>query len=143
MKRATVGAVVLVGYAWVIAGVAPFSTNSYLLVGIPCVAVVLAYAATGRTSPHRSDVRAYYQRRADGVSYSTSAAWIAVLTLAVVLESVGLLLGGHSMSVPTLSTTVDHLLATRLDRCAMCSAWLFAGVTPLIRLRHSQQFRDT
>jgi hypothetical protein len=143
MKRATVAAAVLVGYAWVSAGVAPFSTISYLLAAIPCVATVAAYVAMGGLSPDRLDVRAYYQRRAGGASHSTIAPWITVLTAVVILEAVGLLLGGRSPSVPTLSTTVDHLLATRLERCVMCSSWLLAGGIPLIRLRHFLQVGDS
>jgi hypothetical protein len=143
MKSAVVAVAVLSGYAWVAAGTAPYSTISYVLVAIPCVAVTVAYSAMGGLSLDHSDVRAYYQHRAAGASLSTVAPWIAVLTAAVLLEAAGLLLGGRSTSVPTLSTTVDHLLAFRWERCLLCLAWLLVGAIPLIRLRQFFQARDS
>jgi hypothetical protein len=142
MKRAIVAVALLAGYAWATAGVKPFSTVSYVLVAIPSVATVLACVALGGLSPRRPEISAYYLRKAGGASLPTVAPWIAVLSAAVVLEAVGLLLGGRSASVPTLSTTVDHLLAVRWERCLLCFAWLRVGVIPLIGLRRLSQARD-
>ena len=133
---------VLIGYAWWTACVAPFSTISYVLVALPSVAIVLAYIAIGGLSPNHPEIRTYYQRNTGDASLSTVAPWIAILSAAIVLEVVGLLLGGHSISVPTLSTTVDHLLAQRWERCLLCSAWLLTGVIPLIGLRQLVHARD-
>jgi hypothetical protein len=135
MRRGIVVVAILFGYAWVVAGAVPFSSISYFLVAIPSVVIAVAYGAMGGFSPHRSDISAYYQRRAAGATLSTIAPWITVLSAAALLEFVGLLLGGHSTSVPTLSTTVDHLLAARWERCLLCLAWLLVGAIPLIRLR--------
>lgn len=142
MKRA-IAAAVLTAYAWMSAGVAPFSTLSYVLVAIPSGAMVLSYIAIGGLSPGRLDVSAYYQRRADGASPSTIAPWIAVLAAVVILETIGLLLGGRSPTVPTLSTSVDHLLEARWERCLMCLAWLLIGGIPLLRLRQFLQNGDS
>jgi hypothetical protein len=143
MLKATSALVMLTGYAWLIAGVAPFSALSYVLVAIPCAALVLAGLALGGLSHGRGDVSAYYVRKAGGASIATVAPWIAVLVAAVVLEVVGLALGGRSASVPTLSTTVDHLLDFRWERCLMCLAWLLVGVTPLRGLRDSSHVSDS
>jgi hypothetical protein len=62
MKRAIVTVAVLTAYAWTSAGVAPFSTLSYVLVAIPSMAMVISYLAIGGLSPGRLNVTAYYQR---------------------------------------------------------------------------------
>jgi hypothetical protein len=133
----------LAGYAWVVAGVAPFSSPSYVLVAIPSVVMVLAYIALGGLSPHHDAVSAYYQRETGDASLSTVAPWIAVLIIAVVLEVIGLSLGGRSSSIPTLSTTVDHLLRFHWERFLMCWAWLTVGVSALIGLRRLTQSGDS
>jgi hypothetical protein len=132
--RVIVAVSVVTGYAWVTAGAVPFSTLAYLLVATPCVAFVVLYVRMGGLSVDRVDLNEYFQRRALGTSVSSVAPWIALLTAAVALEAVGLLLGGRSTNVPTLSTTVDHLLEVRWERCLLCSAWLFAGGFALFRL---------
>jgi hypothetical protein len=142
MTRAALAGALLTGYAWMTAGVAPFSAVSYVLVAIPVGAIVFSFAAWGGLTPHRQETRAYYQRKSAGESSSTVAPWIALLIAAVVLEVIGLLLGGRSTSVPTLSTTVDHLLAYRWERCLMCVAWLLTGIAPLIGMRHLHRARD-
>lgn len=143
MTRTAIGIAILAGYAWVVAGVAPFSAPSYVLVAIPSVVIVLAYVARGALSPRHEAVNAYYQRESDGASLSTVAPWIAVLTVAVALEVIGLVLGGRSSSVPTLSTTVDHLLRFHWERWLLCLAWLLVGVSPLIGLRRLTHAGDS
>jgi hypothetical protein len=143
MKRAITAVVVVTAYAWMSAGVAPFTVLSYVIVAIPTATMVVLYLAMGGLSPGHADIKAHYRRRADGASPSTVAPWIAVLVVAATLETVGLLLGGRSPSVPTLSTAVDHLLEARWERCVMCAAWLLVGGMPLLRLRQSIQGRDS
>ena len=122
-------------YAWVTAGVPPFSALSYVLIAIPSVAFVVAYARMGGLSRDNDAVSSYYQQRSDTTTFSNVAPWTALLVAAIVLELIGLCLGGRSASVPTLSTTVDHLLARRWERSTLCFAWLLAGAVPLLRLR--------
>jgi hypothetical protein len=138
MKRALVAVLIMAGYAWVIAGAAPFSALAYLLVATPCVAFVVAYARMGGLSVDRGEVNEYFRRIARGTTLSSVAPWTALLTAVAALEVVGLLLGGRSTSVPTLSTTVDHLLAVRWERFLLCWAWLFTGGFAL--LRHWRRF---
>jgi len=133
MKRALVAVVFMAGYAWVVAGEAPFKTLSYLFVATPCVVFVVAYVRMGGLSVDHGEVNEYFLRKARGATLSSLAPWIVLLTVAVALETVGLLLGGRSASVPTLSTTVDHLLAVRWERYLLCLAWLFAGGFALLR----------
>jgi hypothetical protein len=131
--RVIVAGAIMTGYAWVTAGAAPFSTLSYLLVATPCVAFVVLYVRMGGLSVDRVVLNEYFQRKARETTLSSVAPWTALLTAAVALEAVGLLLGGRSTNVPTLSTTVDHLLEVRWERCLLCLAWLFAGGFALFR----------
>lgn len=132
--KTIVGAAIVSGYAWITTGVVPFSTLSYVLVAIPCAAFVVVYISLGGMSPARSDISAYYLRDAEKTSLSTMAPWIALLMATIVLEVIGLILGGHSSGVPTLSTTVDHLLARHWERFLLCMVWFFAASVPLLHL---------
>src|SRR5271155_2269100 len=132
MTRGAIAIAILAGYAWVVPRAPPFSTPSYVLVAIPSVVIVLAYVALGGLSLHRDAVNAHYRRQSRDASLSTVAPWITVLLAALVLEVIVLSLGGRSPSVPTLSTTVDHLLRFEWERCLICLAWLLLGVTPLV-----------
>jgi len=50
MKSTHVAVVFMAGYAWVVAGAAPFKTLSCLLVATPCVVFVVAYVRMGGLS---------------------------------------------------------------------------------------------
>jgi hypothetical protein len=136
MTRTVITTTILAGYAWVTTGVAPFSSSSYVLVAIPSAVIILTYVALGGLS-HRDAVSSHYQRQSRDASLSSVTPWITVLTVAVVLEVIGLSLGGRSPSVPTLSTTVDHLLRFHWERGLFCFAWLAVGLAPLVGLRRS------
>ena len=133
MKSTHVAVVFMAGYAWVVAGAAPFKTLSCLLVATPCVVFVVAYVRMGGLSVDNSEVNEYFLRKSRGTTLLSVAPWIALLTAAVALETIGLLLGGRSADVPTLSTTVDHILAVRWERSLLCLTWLFAGGFALLR----------
>jgi hypothetical protein len=134
--------VILAGYAWVLTGVHPFTPLSYVLVGVPSVAFVVAFVVLGGLSRRRSDVNAYYRRHSDGAAIRTVTPWIALLVAAVLLEAVGLLLGGRSTSVPTLSTAIDHLLEHHWERFLFCLGWLLAGAFPALELLQLREQRE-
>jgi hypothetical protein len=134
VKRVAVVVLVGVVYAWWASGVAPFTTLAYVLVAIPSLLALSVYVSLGALSPRRKDVRRYYHERSKAVTLKSVAPWLVVLALAIVLEVVGLALGGRSHDVPTLSTTVDHLLVWHWGRWLFYLAWLFSGVTPVFRL---------
>jgi hypothetical protein len=142
MKGVIVAVGIMTGYAWVTAGAAPFSTLSYLLVAAPCLVFVVVYVRLGGLSVTHVEVSEYVPRKVREVPLSSIAPWIALLAAVVALEAVGLLLGGRSTSVPTLSTTVDHLLAVRWERCLLCLAWLTVGGFPLLGLRRLIRVRE-
>lgn len=135
MKRVVLGAVVAVAYAWWAAGVAPFSTLAYLSIALPATAGLVLLVAGGRFAVRPRERTQREGRPATTVSLASCAPWVIVLVLAVALEAWGLALGGRSAAVPTLSTTVDHLLATRVERTVLYVAWLALGAAPLARHR--------
>lgn len=117
-------------YGWWASGLRPFTWTAYAAVGL-LVAVVSGTAIARRGSRAASD--------ASGTTVNLRRAWpwIALCAAAVVLEVVGLALGGRSAAVPTLSTVVDRALAPRAARCAMYVAWLAVGIAPVVAPRHA------
>jgi DMSO reductase anchor subunit len=141
MKRvptlAAVLTLVLLAYAWWATGVRPFTTLAYVLIAIPSLLAVSIYALLGGLSP-RADVTAYYRRRSAGATPKSIGPWTGLLLVAVVLEVIGLALGGRSPNVATLSTTVDHMLVAHWGRWLLYDLWLAVGVGPLERLRQAR-----
>lgn len=142
MKRVALGAVVAIAYAWWAAGVAAFSALAYVLLAVPSLTAIIAYASEGGFSLRRRDLAAHYRFRAEGATVETAAPWLAVLGAALALEVWGLALGGRSVEVPTLSTVVDHLLATHVERAALYVLWLAAGALPVVGLARRDERRD-
>ena len=142
MKRvptlAAVLTLVLLAYAWWATGVSPFTTIAYVLIAIPSLLVVLTYASLGGFSPRRADVMAYYRARSAGATPKSVEPWTGLLLIAVVLEVIGLALGGRSPNAATLSTTVDHLLVAHWGRWLLYDLWLAVGAGPLVRLRRAR-----
>jgi hypothetical protein len=123
----------VIAYAWIATYVHPFTPHAYVVVAAPSLAALLFYASLGGFSK-RTDIENHYRVRSSCVTWRTVAPWIAIALLAIALESAGLALGGRSPGVPTLSTTVDHLLADHWERCVLFVAWIAVGASPLRRL---------
>jgi hypothetical protein len=67
--------------------------------------------------------------------------WASVAVVALGLEIAGLALGERSAVVPTLSTTIDHLLVTHAGRWLLYVWWLVVGaraIAPLASSRHKE-----
>jgi hypothetical protein len=140
MKRVMFLALLVIAYAGFASGVKPFTTLAYVLVALPSLAIVVMYSVQRGLTPSRDDVRNYYVARSNDASLTNVVPWLSLFALAVALEVVGLALGGRNKTVPTLSTTVDHLLVTREGRWLLYVLWLSVGIGPLLRL---WQHRDT
>ena len=121
-------------YAWWASGVAPFTALAYVLIAVPSFLMVVSYGALGALSPRRADIARYYRRRSADASFASTFPWLAILVAAVVLEVVGLALGGRSRDVATLSSAVDHLLVAHWGRGLLYLAWLAVGASPIYRL---------
>jgi hypothetical protein len=125
-------------YAWFATGLAPFSDAAYATLGVPAVTALLLYGVFGgfSTSP---GIASYYRSRGTSVRVLP---WIVVVAAALGLEIAGLALGGRSKDVPTLSTTLDHLLVTHAGRFLLYLWWLWVGartIVPLARQRPRKQ----
>jgi hypothetical protein len=121
-------------YAWFATGVRSFSTSAYVVLAVPSLSALLFYGALGGFSLRRNAVTTYYRSRSSAVSWQSAAPWVIVAVLAIALEALGLAIGGRSADVPTLSTTVDHLVVDRGGRFALLVLWLAVGACPLRRL---------
>jgi hypothetical protein len=125
--RGPAGIAVVAGvsaYAWWATAVAPFTAGAYLAVALPVAG--LAIAALVLPGPPR------LRRPAERPWYG-ALPWVGLLAVAVALESAGLVLGGRSTGVPTLSTVVDHALAWHAVRFVLFLAWLALGWAPVAR----------
>jgi hypothetical protein len=118
--------------------VAPFSDTAYALLGVPVAVALLLYGALGGFSS-REDISSYY--RARGARYGLLP-WVAIFAIALGLEIAGLALGGRSTDVPTLSTTIDHLLVTHWGRWILYLWWLWVGARPIEALTERQRRRE-
>lgn len=118
---AVAAGLIAVTYAWFATGAGAFTAGAYTYVATPSLVALAIFVATER---RRSAERSPTSRVARALPWANSAPWIAILAAAVVLEAVGLALGGRSTSVPTLSTTVDHVLVTHVARWLLFVAWL-------------------
>lgn len=144
LRRRSVGALFAfgaLGYAWFAASVTPFSVAAYAVLAGPSATALVLYGVLGGFSPSRVDVTSYYRKRSSSVSLAPVAPWLVVALGALALESIALALGGRSASVPTLSTTIDHVLTVRAGRFALYAIWLAVGANPLRRLIHVQGAR--
>jgi hypothetical protein len=139
--EATLTVLVALVYAWFASSVKSFSVPAYVLIAVPSLIALLLYGVLGGFSTSRGDVTNYYRTRSATTSWRRAAPWIVVAVLAVALESVGLALGGRSIDVPTLSTTVDHLLVDHWGRFLLFALWLAVGANPLRLLHLSRQTR--
>ncbi|HEY1761333.1 MAG TPA: hypothetical protein VGG17_01960 [Acidimicrobiales bacterium] len=127
-------AVVVLAYAWFATGSRSFSPSAYVLLAAPSLIALLLYGALGGFSPRRYDIANYYRMRSSHMSWRRAAPWLVAAILSVALESIALALGGRSASVPTLSTTVDHLLVNHGVRFVLFAVWLAVGASSPRRL---------
>jgi hypothetical protein len=97
------------------------------------VGCVLAFDGRGRRA----------QRAPDGeaVRLGRVLPWLLLALVAAGLGGLDLALGGHSSTVPILSTVIDHALAWHLLRLVVFCGWLLIGSPPVIRTmrRHGRR----
>lgn len=132
-------AVVLLAAAWAAAGVAPFTPAAYLAMFLAVVAVAFA-GSKGLASwlahggPLRRRARpAPRPEHAGQVSFVPVLPWLLIVATAAGLEAAGLVLGGRSSRLPTLSTVVDNLLAWHVTRWIAFLAWAWLGIAGIGR----------
>jgi hypothetical protein len=119
-----VGIVIAAAYAWLATGAHPFTRWAYIAVSIPVVVTLAFYARRGGF--REPEATNYYRRRSLGAMRNATL-WWALFVAALATEIAGLTLGGRSKDVPTLSTTVDHLLVEHWARWLLFLWWLWIG----------------
>lgn len=119
-----VGGVTVAAYAWLATSARPFAPWAYAAVSVPVVVTLALYAVRGGFSD--PDATNYYRHRSLGTARG-AAPWCGLFIVALALEIVGLALGGRSKDVPTLSTTVDHLLVAHWGRWLLFLWWFWVG----------------
>ncbi len=120
---------VLAVYGWWVSGLAAFTVEATVAVAVP-VAVLAALAVAAPTRPRGTGPAS----TAPAIGTAALVPWFVLVTVAVVLEAVGLAVGGRSPGFPTLSTVVDHALTTRWSTFALCCIWLGTGAVGAFRL---------
>lgn len=133
MTRVTLGCVVVAAaaYGWWETGQRPFRSSAYLSLGVAVTGVLALYIAASAVERGRG--RAGGGRRRVRLEWPGAAPWLCVVTVAVALEVAGLVVGGRSPRLPTLSTTVDHLLVAHWERWTLFCAWIGVGAWPALR----------
>ena len=103
-------------YAWWASGLAPFHTTAYLAVAVPA-ALVAVGLLLGLRAPSPTSTP----------STTRLAPPLVLVGLALGLELAALALGGRDPQVPSLSSELDHLVATRPEHLASFAVWLALG----------------
>lgn len=116
----------LAAFAWEVTALRPFTEAAYLVVGATISAVVIAAFAIDPPSRGR-------RVELQPLSTRAIAPWVMLAATALILEAVGLALGGRSRVVPTLSTVVDRALVTHGVRFVLCLLWIAAVIVPIVR----------
>ena len=117
-----------------------FSASAYTYLAIASCSALVVFTSLRGFSP-RNEISRYYRTRGSGTSRKSTAPWIGVALCALALECVGLALGGHSSTVPTLSSTIDHVLVHHWERSILFLVWLLVGAGPLRRLSVARRRR--
>ena len=113
---------VTTGYAWWATRRHPFTAVAYGAVALP-VAIAVAVSVGVPADRHRGPAEHVVATRPQRATLP----WILFLVFALALEGLGLALGGRSVVVPTLSTTVDHAMRWHWARFALFGVWLAVG----------------
>jgi hypothetical protein len=113
-------------YAWIAAGLLPFTLPEYVLVALPMVPVVVLTARRVGSAPVESSPGA------DGGWHRTALLWLAVLLVLITWELLALFSSPRE-DHPTLSYLADRLMSTHVGRTVVFLAWLILGAALAVR----------
>jgi hypothetical protein len=116
---AVVGAVALVGYAWVVAGLRPFTDPENVLVALPILAVFVLAARRGRSTSDPPNPSAPASHGA--------LVWLGLVGAVVAWELIALFSSPRD-DHPTMSTIADWIMSARVGRTFAVIVWLALGV---------------
>jgi hypothetical protein len=115
---AIVGALALIGYAWVVAALRPFTDPENTLVALPIIAVLLLAARRG---PSPSDP-ATQPTPAHG-----AIVWAGLVGAIAAWELIALFSSPRD-DHPTMSSIADWIMSVHVGRAALVLVWLVLGV---------------
>jgi hypothetical protein len=116
---AVVGAVVLIGYAWLVAGLRPFTDPENALVAIPILAALVLAARAG---PSTSD-----PSNASVAPLHGAVVWLGLVGAVVAWELIALF-SSPRHDHPTMSSIADWIMSVRVGRTVLVIVWLALGV---------------
>jgi len=113
------GAIALAGYAWVVAGLRPFTDPENVLVALPILAVVVLAARQGRST---SDPTNRSARARHG-----AVVWLGLVSAIAAWELIALFSSPRD-DHPTMSSIADWIMSVRVGRTVLVIVWLALGV---------------
>ena len=129
-RLAIVGAVALIVYAWVVAGLRPFTDPENILVALPILAVLVLAARRGPSKPDLTNRSVPAQRGA--------IVWLGLAGAIVAWELIALFSSPRD-DHPTMSSIADWIMSVHVGRAAFVAVWLVLGVAlarrPSVRSR--------
>jgi hypothetical protein len=116
-------AIAAAGYAWVAAGLRPFTLAQEFAVAVPA-SVVVGMAALSAAREPPADARDRAPTRAWRAS---AAVWLGLFVLALGWQ-LGAYFSSPRSAHPTLSVLVEEAMSTHAGRAAVFLAWLALGL---------------
>ncbi len=126
-RLAVVGALALIGYAWVVAGLRPFTDPENVLVALPIVVVFLLAARRGR-----STLEAPSQPLGTAPPQHGALVWLGLIGALVGWELIALFSSPRD-DHPTMSSIADWIMSVRVGRTLFVIVWLLFGVALALR----------
>jgi hypothetical protein len=114
----------LVAYAWIAAGLRPFTHPEELLVALPVIPVVVLTARRGRAEAAPGVPAAPDQAGA--------AVWAGLFVALIAWELIALFSSPRS-DHPTMSSVADRIMSVHVGRTAVFAIWLVLGVALALR----------
>jgi hypothetical protein len=114
-----VGAVALIAYAWVVAGLRPFTDPENVVVAVPIVVVAVLAARRGRADSHPP-------ARSNPAPHG-AVVWLG-LAGAVAAWELAALFSSPRDDHPTMSSIADWIMSVRVGRTFLVIVWLALGV---------------
>jgi hypothetical protein len=124
---------VVLAYAWIAAGLRPFTAPENLLVAMPIIPVVLLAARRNRSRPDATRPRLAASRHRRG-----AAVWVALAAGFAVWE-LSALFSSPRHDHPTLSSIADWIMSTHAGRAAVFICWLLLGAALALRPTRASQ----
>jgi hypothetical protein len=112
------GAAVVLAYAWIAAGLLPFTKPEELLVALPVIPVVILTARRGRSAAEPAQSGAPKQGGA--------VVWAGLFAALLVWEMIALFSSPRSQH-PTMSYLTDRIMSVHVGRAAVFLLWLLLG----------------